>query len=171
MKRLLGVLIFSFLINLCYSQDKTITYVYNKTSNAIERVYTDGTKVVEKTYQVAQAVVPKLERALQSLGNTLKVGASEVWDILVKQQLVWALCILLCLLATLFSWWHFYYRVAEWRKNDHQEAYISVCVITFIIAGAGTIVTAMNFQDMMTGFINPRFGALKTVVEIAQQIK
>lgn len=181
MKRIILLCSIFLLSNLVYSQEqKSITYVFDKVSNSIERVYSDGTKVVEATTAQAKILAPKLEKALESLSTQLKVSAQEVWDILIKQQLVWSICILLALLVTIFSWFHFYYRINEGRKNEwktsksntgNPSSYHIVAIVTLAFAITGTILVGCNFQEMMTGFINPKFGALQTIATIAQQIK
>ncbi len=180
MKKLLCLLLTIITIN-CYSEEvKPTTQIINKATDAVERVYADGTKVVEKAYSIGENLSPKIEKALLQLGTSLKVSGAEIWNILVRQQIVWSVCILLGLLLTVFSWWHFYYRVNEGRLNqwktdknntDAPSSYHVVVFITLGFAVTGTIVVGMHFNDMLTGFINPKFGALKTIAEIAAQIK
>jgi hypothetical protein len=35
----------------------------------------------------------------------------------------------------------------------------------------GTVLIGTHFNDMMTGFINPEFGALKTITEVVGKLK
>lgn len=167
-KLLLGILIL-FTYNVSAEYQPT-TYVFNKTANAIEHVYLDGTKVVEKAYSLGTIAAPKIGKALETLASQLKVSADNVWKILVRQQLVWSFGTLICIFVTLFSWIHFYRRLRIWH-NDTRDKYVSACVITCVLALAGTILCSMHFMDMLTGFINPEFGAMKTIAEIASQIK
>ncbi len=146
--------------------------VIDKTSNGIERVYTDGTKVVEKAYSIAEQTSPKIEKALKSLGSSLQVTANRVWDILVKQQLVLSIGYLVLFLTTMFCWCHFWFRYEQGRKNQWGDgSYELACIITFALAVTGTIVNVYTFNSILMGFINPEFGAMKTIIEIAAQIK
>ncbi len=152
--------------------------IANTASNAVSTVYSDGKSVVQQVYSDAKSVAPKLEEAVKSLANSLKVGAGEVWDIIVQQQYVFSWCILLIILGTIGSWFHFWYRMKQgnlnnWgNKSDNDgSSYILACVITCGLAIIGTIISGIHFYDMMTGFINPRFGAMKSIAEIASQIK
>ncbi len=147
--------------------------IANKASDAVSTVYGDGKSVVQQVYSDAKSVAPKLEEAIKELAHGLKVGAGQVWDIIVKQQLVWSWCILMVLILTCISWCHFWYRMKignsnnNWDNNGHVwGAFITCCV-----AITGTILTGIHFSDMMTGFINPEYSAMKTIAEIASQIK
>lgn len=148
--------------------------IANTASNAISTVYGDTKSTVTQVYsdlkEGAKYVSPKLEEAIKSLANGLKVGAGEVWDIVVQQQYVYSWCILLILLATVGSWFHFWYRYGIWQKTE-EGSFLFGCILTFCIAASGTMLTGFHFYDMMTGFLNPRFGAMKSIAEIAVQIK
>jgi hypothetical protein len=165
---LLSMLLFNIM---AFSQSKEVNKVIDNTSSAIKKVYSDGSKIVNKAYDASVVVAPKIESALKSLGTELKVGADKVWTILIRQQLVWSICILILVLLTIFSWFHFWYRINEWHRNNEAGGYISACIITCIIAIAGTITSSLHFEAMLTGFINPEFGAMKTIATIASQIK
>ena len=147
-----------------------IESVAGTTSGAISQVYSDGTAIVKEAYDVTKTLAPKIESALESIGKSLKVGAGNVWDILVKQQLVYSICTLIALLMTIISWLHFWKRYDTW-KTDTENKHIMGCFIAFVIAISGTILVGLHFTGMITGFINPEFGALKTISDIASQLK
>ncbi len=149
--------------------------IANTASNAVSTVYSDGKSVITQVYSDAKAVAPKLEEAIKELAHGLKVGAGQVWDIIVKQQLVWSWCILTVLILTMISWFHFWYRMKDgqnkkWGESDDGSYIFSAC-LTCAIALAGTIITGLHFSDMITGFINPEYNAMKSIAEIASQIK
>ena len=143
---------------------------------AQDTTHVTGSTVYNDAKQAVTNLSPKMQDALNSLAKTLKVGATDVWDILVKQQLVWSYCYLVATILTIFSWCHFYYRMREGRaanwgsKDDNYDtvtSYHFVVGITLIIAVTGSIISIAHFQDMITGFINPKYGALKTIAELA----
>lgn len=201
MKKILTLLLGFIFLSPVYSQDKTITYVYNKTSNAIEKVYKDGTKVVEKVYDAGVKVAPKIEKALESLGTSLKVGADKVWILLVRQQMVWSICFLLLTLASIANWIIWIRRALSKKglverpytfkeskdrgysyetnteksgmefidtNNSNLKWFIYVHLIICVVLSS---LSFYHFTDMLTGFINPEFGAMKTIAEIASLIK
>lgn len=215
-----AALLLSFKIG--YSQDKesNTTKVIDKTSNAIETVYSD-----------VKGSIPHINKAIESLGEDLKIGAHAVWDVLVRQQVVWSLAFLALTLSAIFNWYIYYsrnfkaikkdklektkskipilldnpefnqeyhdrYKTSSYSRSEHidiryrkhiigykeSEEYIKpiengsqnkillsyVHLISCILLSVASI---WNFKDMLTGFINPEFGALKTIATIAEQLK
>lgn len=155
----IGVIALTLFSNIVFAQDSTRvnpSVVYNDIKHTI------GVNA------------PKIEQAVTSLAKSLKVTADNVWDILVKQQKVWSICILIDCVITIFSWIHFYYRLNIVQKNtDHTcpDSLVVACVITGIIAITGSIVGGIYFQQMLTGFLNPEYGAMQTIAEVATSIK
>ncbi len=177
----IGLTIVSFAQTGTQVVDKTLDKVGNSAdkiantaSNAVSTVYSDSKSSISQVYgdlkDGAKYISPKLEEAIKSLANGLKVGATEVWTIIVQQQYVYSWCILLILLATVGSWIHFWYRYGIWQKST-EEGFLFGCILTFGVALSGTFIVGFHFYDMMTGFLNPKFGAMKTIAEIASQIK
>ena len=147
----------------------------NDTKEAAKEVYSDSKSVVTTVYKDAKSLAPKIESSIKSLAKGLKVGAESVWDILVKQQLVWSLSILLGVIATIISWIHFWYRYGiacenDWGRNGSAN-YEVTCIMTALIAISGSVLSVMHFNTMLTGFINPEFGAMKNIAELALQLK
>lgn len=142
----------------------------NAITKATEKVYSDGTAIVKEAYSITKDIAPKVEEALKSLGTSLKVGAGNVWDILVKQQRVWSICTLIGLIASIFAWVHFWKRMDILNKQDTEGAF-AAALITFGLALTGSIVVGVHFTEMITGFVNPEFGAMNSVVEYAKMLK
>lgn len=118
---------------------------------------------------------PKIEKALKELSVSLKTTVDQLWQILVDQQRVYAVGYLIVFLITIGSWYHFWYRYnqgIEHKWDDFNSGtYIIPVIITLVISIVGTILESIHFMDMLTGFFNPKFGALKTITEVAQQLK
>lgn len=180
MKTLILMLFLSFIYTFSnaeqtqYFKDKdgrNFTFAVNKLGNGVERVYLDASKVVEKTYAIGEKLAPKIETLIDKASKQLKVTAEEVWDILVMQQTVFSIGILMGILLTGFSWLHFYYRIKQWKRNCRPDSDIGLLILCAALAISGTITSSIYFQDMLTGFINPKFGAIKMITEIATQLK
>lgn len=193
----------------------------------------DTTQVTPSVvYNDVKSIGPKIEQALSALGKELKVGATAVWDILVRQQLVWSYCFLILTLISIFNWYLFYKRnfgklkegeyitgeqdvfdrvpnpdydpayrarylpyegkpgytneIADRRyaKYLHESKGKKTIVVPITKDGVFgfkylhlticiclSILSFLHFSDMLTGFINPEYGAMKTIAEIATQIK
>lgn len=199
----------------------------------VTTVYQDGTTVVKTVYNDIKSLSPKVESAIKSLSNELKTTTTALWNILVKQQLVWSIGFLILTLTSIFNWYLFYKRNLniKFKKNEYitgqqdvyelidnpnfqQEYYnkykeyegrsswkdnwtdirylkqikeyvgkkdILIPVINpnntsfkylhLIICIGLSGLSIYHFSDMLTGFINPEFGALKTIVEVATKLK
>lgn len=199
-----------------------------KTEKDKEGVYNDIKQASSTIYKDAKTLAPKIETAVTEVAKGLKVGAESVWNILVKQQLVWSICFLILTLSSLFNWYLFYkrtytsnnkieYTVLErdiigdipnpnyesyygernqYKNDPRAQTYIkgpigkeqynapkylgeiidaknkkvlywvhlSICLIL-------SFFSFIHFSDMLTGFINPEFGAMKNIAEIALQLK
>lgn len=220
-KLLLFVLLFT-IITPIYSEEKLDNYseTLQTTSKGIETVYDD-----------VKSMSPKISKALTSLSKELKVGVNALWDILVKQQLVWSIVFLMLTITSIFNWFIFYYKnFKKYNPKDlkiGQEEYLfktenpefcqeyydkykdksSVyqaekqdirfkktidkvlkrdCYIYpnsesnglkyfkylhLLICLILSILSFYHFTDMMTGFINPEYGAIKTIAEVAIKLK
>jgi hypothetical protein len=209
------------------SFDKTV----NKTEQGISTIYNDGKDLTKTVYGDLKEVAPKIESAITEVAKGLKVGAENVWQILVKQQKVWSIAFLLLTISALINWYMFYKRYLykptnkdieftvlerdivgdipnpEWEKlyaddkywcdkNDirtiqtikgsvGKEQYNApkvyeipesnfnafVKFIHLVICCILSFYSVLHFGDMLTGFINPEFGAMKMLFETAQTLK
>lgn len=191
----------------------TVKEVYNDSKSAISTIHEDLTKIA-----------PKLESAVTSIASGLKVGANNVWAILVKQQQVWSWCFLILTISSILNWIFFYkrnfptlkeseseilerdiigdilnpryeayykdrnddprgkqyikgpigkeqYRAYHHNKQPKSDWHTFINVIHLIICITISIFSFLHFSDMLTGFINPEFGAMRNIVEFAQSIK
>ena len=188
--------------------------VITPAQKGITTVYQDGTTVVKTVYNDVKSLSPKIESAIKSLATELKTTTNALWDILVKQQLVWSIGFLILTLTSIFNWYLFYKRNlnnnlnydkvkvinqklfhAEGTKESDVKNYPSSYspryknieeeelqlipnstipkfkYLHLIICIGLSGLSIYHFSDMLTGFINPQFGALKTIAEIAIQLK
>jgi hypothetical protein len=121
-----------------------------------------------------KAIVGNTQEAVKYLAVGLKTTAENVWDILVKQQKVKSWTYLLLFLFAIIV------DVLIIKVIKQTFAYVDdkenpgpyVLSVFLIIAGAVfSVYNSSNLYPMLTGFINPEYGALKDIVEIAQQFK
>ena len=178
-----------------------------------QSVIDNTSKGISTVYNDVKSTAPKIEKALSTLGKELKVGANAVWDVLVKQQLVWSWCFLILTLSAIGNWLYWYKlniiklddkdsyltteRIQKKVQNPKYDRYSSntdimingdliereirlpnrsslvkgYSYLHLTICIALSLLSFYHFSDMMTGFINPEYGAMKTIAEIATQIK
>lgn len=196
------------------SFDKTV----NKTEQGINTIYNDSKELTKTVYSDLKSITPKLESAINSVASGLKVGAENVWQILIKQQLVWSIGFLILTLTSIFNWYLFYKRNLNTKlteqdfvkgekisydsiKNPDYNSYASkddiksqlyidkdktieeilIPIVNpnniwfkylhFTICLILSILSIYHFSDMLTGFINPEFGAMKMLFETVKTLK
>lgn len=139
-------------------------------SNSYDKTLEKASEATSTVYNDLKSMSPKVEQAVVNLSKELKTGVNNVWTILVKQQKVWAIGILLLLFVTIGSWFHFWYRMRIfWQAHDNDK-YVFSCILTCLLALGGTILSSMHFIDMLTGFFNPEYGAMKQIANVASQL-
>lgn len=135
---------------------------------------------IPDTGKVTMSVVYKdIKSAIVGLADGLKVGTEKVFVILVKQQVVIAITDLILILTfislTTICFRSFlkyknycYDKKHEWYKNrydDHFEIIFSIILaIIFFVISIVFIITDIN--NIITGFVNPEFGAIDRILEI-----
>jgi len=131
----------------------------------------DSTKLTkELLYNDAKQLISHLESKGDTLAN--KAGAilsntsGNVWDILVNQQRVKSVAILCSVLFYLGLVYFYKQRVSdivtrvrsekdEWSQHEVLFTFVGLV----LIIGLG-IFNVLHFQTMLTGFLNPKYGAL-----------
>lgn len=177
-------------------------------------VYQDGKNAVKTVYSDLKSVTPKIESAITNVAKGLKVGAENVWIILVNQQKVWSWCFLILTIASIINWILFYKRNFKNLKEDeyivgkknlkiilenpkyskyssgdegkmqlsHDNGSEDIILpinnklpgfkyVHLIICIILSVFSFYHFADMLTGFMNPEFGALKTIIEVTTKLK
>jgi len=216
-------------MTLTFAQSKQVDKILDDSKNGVSTVYKDGTAVVKTVYNDAKSLSPKIEKALKSLATELKTTTNALWDILVKQQLVWSIGFLILTISAIFNWYLFYKRtqiklqnityvtlkrdrigdilnpkfdsyyfkkIDEYPGDIRTKEFIPGIIgeeeyscpqltgnleqtfiqhlfkyIHLILCLTLSYFSFIHFSDMLTGFINPEFGALKTIAEIAIKLK
>jgi len=150
--------------------------IYNDGKSGVGTVYEDGKDLTKQLYADSKVLGSKIEETLKSIAEGLKTTSIKAWEILVKQQLVWSLCYLFLTLLSLYSIYRFF---NQWKymtedKDESGDIKASQGVLTLmlgIIAFVSSIISGIHFEQMITGFVNPEFGALRTLFEMIQNIK
>lgn len=229
MKKILLLVILTLNMSLTAQNENSFDKTINKTEQGISTVYKDSKDVVKVVYNDLKEVAPKIESAVTEVAKGLKVGAENVWDILVKQQMVWSIAFLILTIVSCINWYIFYkrnytkskdieYTVLErdiigdipnpkWEKSYADDSYWrnknDIRTIATIKAPIGkeqynapllseknetntqiflkfvhlifciilSYFSFTHFADMLTGFINPEFGAMKMLFEVIKTMK
>lgn len=141
------------------------------------------TEISNNVVDVVNTVFDKTTEAITQLASALKVPTDHVYTILIKQQLVQSLSsllvsifvILLGLLIVKFTYRDWDNKNKQWRAmNDRSDDYnhwdlddggwIYLVPLGFLISLVGIIVLCASFNNIITGFINPEYGAIKDIM-------
>ena len=128
----------------------------------------DDFKSLAKHYGVkADTLVAKAFTVLSST-------TQEVWDILVLQQRVNALyhlSLLLLELWLIYQWYIFLNRYLAVPKDDRNDNNIFLLVISALALIAFGIYNSIYMINVYTGLINPKYAAMKEILELSKILK
>lgn len=151
--------------------------VVGKFSRAGDTLTVDGKKYVnvDSTKFNWNTLYGDTKEALKSIGSALKVGSEHVYEVLVKQQIVgavtWLITFIVLLLGVILD-----VKLVKWLSDPKKDAdsYTGQIVIAIVVS-AGLVVGLLGFfchiSEIVTGFVNPEYGALKDIMEMVHPAK
>ena len=168
----------------------TFTININASNNKIDStIKSEVLKLPDSTQLTFKEVYSDIKAGLSGLGSALKVGSEHVYEVLVKQQVVFSITMSLVLLIGILGFISFAgcfysknrYRIkSRWNydkdRNQIEEFYkdesewndphITKTIITGIISGIFLLVGLLYLNDIITGFVNPEYGAIQDILKI-----
>lgn len=127
------------------------------------------------TSSTFKAMYSDFKQGIVALASSLKVGAEHVYMVLVRQQVVYAIVYLaLCIISFLLilNWLKKYKDdKEEWTNGDEPTGLGIVRFIQIIAALVMFGFGIFHMESIMTGFINPEYGAIKDITEMVKDIK
>lgn len=129
------------------------TQVYND----VKSLYKDDLKdVVKYSVNKADTLISKGYRVLSK-------GAARTYDILVFQQKVKSFHYLFYWILGLILTVVMFKRIQAYIKNPSESSGI-LLFFTILVSAAFDIYNSFNFSTMLTGFMNPEYGAIKEIL-------
>jgi hypothetical protein len=131
------------------------------------------------------------KQGIVALASSLKVGTEHVYFVLVKQQIVYAVVWLVTFIIgflLVLNWIKQYKNKDEiWWMSGRENPYSNksyptgsnesyptglgiVRFIQILVCLTMLITSIFNFDVIMTGFINPEYGAIRDVIEMVKTI-
>jgi hypothetical protein len=152
------------------------TMSFGGTQQGVEKVYDDSKETIKTLYGDVKSLAPELRDGLGEIAKGLKTTSEKAWDILVTQQQVWSWCYLFVTLSAMFLWFRFYrqYKSIGDELTDTGEfkgLNVVMTILLFIFAIIDSVIAGVHFEQMLTGFLNPEFGVLRTIIEMAIKLK
>jgi len=164
MKKILTILTFCLISILSYSKNTNDTLVKETPESVLKQISDSSMLTFKQVYTDVKSV-------LVALGESLKVGSEHVYEILVKQQIVDSIVYLIFGLISLYliiSFIKKYKSDEEWTI-DNGETFTVIGIIRTFQIGVGFIMfitLLFNIDTIITGFINPEYGAIKEILDI-----
>lgn len=162
-----------------------VTDAQQAVGQSVETVYNDSKSVVETAYKDAKSTVeyitPKIEKAVQELADGLAVGATELFEILVLQQVVFAIVYTLILILSILFCTAFFKEIRKLKFNDSNSGVDiadkksitlqSSILSTFYLVGASitAVIVLSNLVTIVMGFVNPEYGAIMEILNYAEK--
>lgn len=134
----------------------------NKTEELVSSVIPDSASLTFKE------VYSDIKSGINALSASLKVGSEHVYALLVKQQMVKSVLYLTLLtlsIVLMIILFRIYKKAlkTDWSEDTHIAYFIFLTLPT-IIFFCGSI---FNIDVIITGFINPEYGAIKEILDSA----
>jgi len=124
----------------------------------------------DKGEQGVKYLFNKADTILNTAYSSITKGSIHTYQILKTQQLVKSFHHLFYFLLGIIMTFVLFYRIKAWIKdsNDENGIILFITTVSYIVL---TVFNTLNFNEMLTGFINPEYGALKEILELFKQIK
>ena len=142
-----------------YAQNKTVTRDSLSTIQNVERLVD---KYGEKIGTVIVALSEKLQQPVE-----------HVYGVLVKQQvvnaIVWLIVLITGIVLFAFAFIIGVSKYANWSDRDFNVV-AAVSLITGIASFVMFVLGITHLTEIVQGFINPEYGAIKDIVELVGKI-
>ncbi len=163
-----------------------MVFSINLSANTVKDVVDSASTVAKDvaslvdTSKISKQLYTDVKAGIAGLATGLKVSAEKVWDILVLQQLVYSITALLfsIILAVISNilisrGWKL------WQKAKKEESryevdfddgiWFGMIMLGTIILITGITFTGFNLNNVITGFINPEYGAIQDIVSFVNK--
>lgn len=182
MKRL--ILLFSMLFGFMFQSKATdLSTIVDSTKQFVMEMKDSAVASVKEidTSSTFKTMYSDFKQGIVALASSLKVGAEHVYGVLVRQQIVYGIVYLIILLIGV-------YLTSNWLKNykNKDELWAETGryggsseptglgvfrTIQIVVAAVMLIIGIANIDNIMTGFINPEYGAIQDVIEMVKDMQ
>lgn len=158
-----------------------------KAAKVASNVIDSGTKAVKDGVHTIDTsgnfkrIYTDLRNGIEALAGSLKVGAEHVYEVLVRQQVVYAVTYLL-LLVLLYTiaiilwksfikgYGHLSDKDHDWHgdKIEHHDTLVARVIVASILSVISVIATIGLLDDIIGGLVNPEYGAIQDIVEMVK---
>lgn len=171
MKKILLAIICLFTISTSFASiDSTLVSVSNR--------ITTGVKSLD-TSSVSNKIYDDITSSITALAKGLKVGAEHVYTVLVRQQVAYAITYLFFGILSLTFLLLFFKGTKNkeeiWSSGSGDYWAPTFVGVVRVLQGSIGFITLIYFifcfSDMVSGFINPEYGAIKDIIDMVSKLK
>jgi hypothetical protein len=132
------------------------------------------------TSSTFKAMYSDFKQGIVALASSLKVGAEHVYGVLVRQQVVYAIVYLVLTIIgfiLILNWIKKYKDDKEkWKAGNsvYDDTPTGLGLLRSIQIFVALVMIGIgigNINSIMTGFINPEYGAIQDVIEMVKDVK
>jgi hypothetical protein len=127
------------------------------------------------TSSTFKAMYSDFKQGIVALASSLKVGAEHVYMVLVRQQVVYAITYLILIIIAfilILNWIKKYKSDEEmWTRDDDITGLGILRLIQILVAVFMMGIGIFHIENIMTGFINPEYGAIQDITDMVKDIK
>lgn len=174
MKKVFLYILFNLLLASVYAN--AVTDLAKQASNTITTVVDSTKSAVVSTVETVDSssnfkmIYSDLRDGIVALGQSLKVGAEHVYMVLVKQQVVNSITGLIYIIL-LIPLGIFIYRSGV-KLTNYCDDDNPAPIFYWVFIGIGYIVlvgiAVFQMNNIVMGFLNPEYGAIKDVINFVQ---
>jgi hypothetical protein len=177
MKKLILIIVSILTITNVFAQSGTMTIVnsakqaVNETIDSTKKAVSDGTKFVD-TSSNFKMIYNDVKSNIAGLASALKVGAEHVYLVLVKQQIVYSIVWLILTILSVFIL-KYIIKITKWAYetkviNLNNEGITLGLVFGWIGSIVYLLIVIFHLDTMITGFVNPEYGAIMDIVNFVK---
>lgn len=181
------ILVMSMLVfNTAFATDSKsiVSTIVDKSKEVVDSTISSvksGVKYVD-TSSTFHTIYSDMKQGIAGVATALKIGAEHVYKVLVMQQVVYAICYLLCFIfgLILFAFAYKQYNVYDKKWNEFRKAgggryddffHISVvfCIAGLLLGVIFFVVGCVNIGNIVSGFVNPEYGAIQDIINFVKK--
>lgn len=169
MKKILSILAFLAILSPFKAVNSDTVY------KDVKSLYKEDLKSVvayaaDKGEQGVTYLFTKADTILTKASEAFTKGSIHTYEVLKTQQIVKSYHHLFYFLLGIVMTFILYRRIKAYI-NDNTSENGGILVFTIIAYILLFMYNAMNFNEMLTGFINPEYGAIKEIIQFMNQYK
>lgn len=159
MKKVLSIIIaMSFLFTSYAQKVDSLTNLSDTNKLTLGKVYSD------------------VKAGINGLAQSLKVPATHVYSIMIRQQIAQSISDLIFVVVFIILSIVLYKAGMRTMKKieatKETDELIGITIFTFVLCGISTIITVCSFwhdySSIVTGFTNPEYGAIKEIISFVK---